>query len=325
MRTTITRAGAAAAILTLGGSLAPTVRACDFCLLSQGISPLETLNGAGLRLTQRYALNDSVYDGSDEIANPCTQEEFWTTEISGFYGIAEGLTLIASLPIRHTEVDGHLDRHEDGELELHETTGGDQGVGDLSVLARYTVFRHHTLDATTSVAVLGGVKFATGNTRARADDGDFLDAHVQLGTGSTDGLLGVSASYARGRLAMAANVLGGLANEGEAGDEAHSFGDWVNYDLTGRYRVMPGVAGASPTQVFAAFGVAGEARNRETEGGITVADSGGHTVYITPGVQFNFAGRWTAEVSYHHAVHHDFNGTQLGEDYKVFGSLTRAF
>jgi hypothetical protein len=32
-----------------------------------------------------------------------------------------------------------------------------------------------------------------------------------------------------------------------------------------------------------------------------------------------------AEVAYHHAFHHDLNGTQLGDRYKVFGSLTYLF
>jgi len=33
-----------------------TTLACDFCLIHQGISPLDTQNGKGLRINQRYTL-----------------------------------------------------------------------------------------------------------------------------------------------------------------------------------------------------------------------------------------------------------------------------
>jgi hypothetical protein len=42
-------------------------------------------------------------------------------------------------------------------------------------------------------------------------------------------------------------------------------------------------------------------------------------------VQVNFAQNWVFEFSYQHAVYHDLNSVQLGEDYKVFGSLTYLF
>lgn len=58
---------------------------------------------------------------------------------------------------------------------------------------------------------------------------------------------------------------------------------------------------------------------------MTVDDSGGHTAYVAPGLQVNYAQHWVAEFSYQHAVHDYLNSVQLGEDYKVFGSLTYPF
>jgi hypothetical protein len=138
-------------------------------------------------------------------------------------------------------------------------------------------------------------------------------------------LIGASGNVARGRLGLAANVLGGITGEGEVGDVDHSFGDWLNYDVTGRYRVYPGAIGGQPSTVFLSLGVNGELRGRETEDGVEVGDSGGHTIYIAPGMQVNFAEHWVAEFSYQHAVYHDLNGVQLGEDYKVFGSIVYLF
>jgi len=300
--------------------------ACDFCLMHQGISPLETLNGAGLRATQRYTLLDKVFQGSDEVANPGAREEFWTLDLTGFYSVGEGFMLMANVPLRKTLGHGDVATGEDGGVELEPDSGGDKGIGDVSLLARWIFFRRHTLDSTLMLAVSGGVKLPTGATHGLTDDGEgFLDAHTQLGTGSTDTLLGVSFNYALGRFSLSGNALASFNGEGEFGDTRHQFGDSVNFDLTGRCRISPATIVQYTTQVFASLGLAGEVRGRELEDGETVGDSGGKTVYITPGVQANFAAHWTAELTYQHAIHHDLNGTQLGENYKVFGSLTYLF
>lgn len=305
---------------------ARTALACDFCMMHQGISPLETLNGAGIRVTQRYTRLDSVYQGTNEIHNPGATEEFWTTDISGFYSVTKGLLLMANIPFRVTHGDGDVSTAPGGGVDLETDTGGDTGIGDISLLARYTFFHRHTLDSTLLFAVTGGMKLPTGSTDARTDDGDeFLDAHTQLGTGSFDGLLGFGFNYARGRVAFSGNVLGAINGDGEFGNTDHRFGNTINYDLTGRYRLFPGTIGQSSTQVFMSLGLVGEARGREEEDGEDVYDSGGQTVYIAPGLQINFAGHWVTELSYQHAVHHDLNGTQLGEDYKIFGSVTYLF
>jgi len=59
------------------------------------------------------------------------------------------------------------------------------GWGCCSVRPVY-LLKRHTIDTTTTVAGLLGAKFPTGNTDGKTEDGaDFLDAHLQLGTGST--------------------------------------------------------------------------------------------------------------------------------------------
>jgi hypothetical protein len=61
------------------------------------------------------------------------------------------------------------------------------------------------------------------------------------------------------------------------------------------------------------------------EDGVTVPDSGGNTVYLSPGLQFVFAPHWVFEFSYQHAIYHNLYGTQLGETYKTIGGVTYLF
>lgn len=314
--------GLLAALVVLG---APLGHACDYCLLSQGISPLETQTGAGVRVGQRYTRLDSVYHGSDEVSNPGVKEEYWATDIAGFYALSDRFMLLLNVPLRKTDGDGELTEGPTGEPEREDSTGGADGLGDISLVGRYTFYTHHTLDATTLVAGVFGVKLPTGSTNQHNDQGEYLDSHLQLGTGSTDALLGLSASHAVGRFTVSGNVLASLTGEGETGDMSHQFGNSVNYDVTAKYRISPHTVGRSPNSWFLSFGVNGEARDREHLDGRRVPDSGGTTIYVTPGFQFVAGNAWVVEATYQWAVYHDLNETQLGEDYRVFGSVTYLF
>lgn len=308
-------------------AIAAKTEACDFCILSQGISPLETLKGSGVRINERYTNMGSVYKGTEEKTNPGAKEEYWTTEITGFYGITEDLMLLGVVPYKKTKLDGHLHVHEDGDMEVHKDMKGEEsGIGDVALLGRYTFFKTHTIDTTISFAGLLGVKFPTGKTNGKTDDGmEYLDSHLQLGSGSTDFLLGLSMSHAVQRSSISANLLAAITTDGKAGDTKHQFGNTLNYDITAKYRVHPAEFAPTSAQLFFSLGLNGELREREKAAGVEDVNSGGHTIYLTPGVQVVAAPHWVFELSYQHPVYHNLYGTQLAEDYKVNGGVTYLF
>lgn len=307
--------------------IAAKTEACDYCMLSQGISPLETVKGAGIRINERYTNMGSVYKGTEEKTNPGAKEEYWTTEFTGFYGITEDLMLLAVVPYKKTKLDGHLHVHSDGDIEVHRDMKGEEsGIGDVALLGRYTFFKTHTIDTTISFAGLLGVKFPNGKTNGKTDDGmEYLDSHLQLGTGSTDFLMGLSMSHIVQRFSIAANLLDVIPTEGKTGDTKHQFGNTLNYDLTAKYRVYPAEFAPLSAQLFFSIGLNGELRQREKVNGVEDVNSGGHTIYLTPGVQVVAAPHWVFEFSYQHPVYHNLYGTQLGEDYKVNGAATYLF
>ncbi len=302
--------------------------ACDFCLLSQGISPLETISGAGgIRINQRYTMLNSAYKGTKDVTPAVKpKEEYWTTEVTGFYSIAEDLMLLATIPLRKNTVDGHLHVHSDGDIEVEALKGDVSGLGDIALLGRYTFLKKHTIDTTTTIAGLFGVKLPTGKTDGKTSDGaEFLDAHLQLGTGATDFLFGLSFNHAIQRLSLSANILDAIHTEGKAGDKTYQFGNIINYDVTGKYRIHPGELAPERNQWFLALGINGELRDKEKEGDVTVDNSGGHTIYLTPGVQVVATSHWVVEALYYHPIYHDLYGTQTGENYKASAGVTYLF
>ena len=124
------------AVLTLAAlTLAQGAVACDYCLISQGASPLDTVNGRGLRVTERYTTLDSVYDGSRERANPGASETYYTTEVTGFWDPRPWLTLIAVAPLRVTAVDGHLEHHggDEPHVDPHRDPSEDLALREVNL------------------------------------------------------------------------------------------------------------------------------------------------------------------------------------------------
>jgi hypothetical protein len=299
--------------------------ACDFCLLSQGISPLDTMKGTGVKITERYTVLDQVYQGTSEKTNPGAKETHWTTELTGFYGITPEFMVMAVVPYKKGSTSGELDTAVTP-VGFDPAGAGDAGnAGDIALMGRYTFLKSETPDITTIFAGVFGVKFATGNTTAKANSREYLDSHLQAGTGSTDYFLGLSSSRSFQRFSLSANLLGTITTEGKFGATKHTFGNALNYDLTGKYRVAPGAFAPDKPHVFLALGINGEEREREKINGTTVPDSGGNTVYLSPGLQLVLAPTWAVDLSYQQAVYHNLNGTQLGETYKVVSGITYLF
>jgi hypothetical protein len=300
--------------------------ACDFCLLSQGISPLDTMKGTGIKISERYTVLDQVYQGTSEKANPGAKETHWTTELTGFYGITPEFMVLAVLPYKKGKTTGEADLTMTPPMLDTAMAGDASGLGDVALLGRYTFLKSETPETTTVMAGVAGIKFSTGKTNAKTSDGmSYLDSHMQPGTGSTDYLLGLSYSHSLERLSFSANLLGTITTEGKFGTTTHEFGNALNYDASGKYRIAPEAFSPMKPQLFAALGINGEVRQREKEGGVAVPDSGGNTVYLSPGLQLVLAPHWIAEVSYQHAVYHKLNGTQLGETYKAITGVTYLF
>ncbi len=290
-----------------------TFNACDFCLAAQGISPLE-VGSSGVRIDVRYLSVGTLYqDGSKTINSSRELETHLTQQYSFFYALGSSVSLSALVPVprRHSEqVSGQ------GQL----VTGNQFGIGDVAFLARYKPYVGHGMESTYIISIAGGVKLPTGRTDGRDSQGNLLDAHVQLGTGSTDILLGASGFAAIGRTAFIVNLLGGASGNGANG---HQFGNTLNFDATVRYGISSD--DYDSPQLFATLGLVGELRGRERQDGAVDENSGGNVIYASPGVQLFVTPALTFELSYQQAIIHGLYGQQLGEDYRFVSGIQILF
>ena len=282
---------------------------CDFCLASQGIAPAEA-GATGLRIDVRYLRLASTFREGEKVNNTDRElETHFTQQFTLSIGLSQDVSLLAVVPVARRYSERLA---EDGSMVV-----GDQfGVADVSVLGRWKVIEEHSMDATTILSFVGGAKLPTGKTGGVDSRRELVDAHVQLGTGSTDILAGVNGIFSFDRTAVIVNLLGALTGKGAHG---HQFGNNLNYEAAVRYKVIP--SGYGDMQVFAVLGVDGEWRGEETQDGLADENSGGNVTFIAPGVQWFLNPALSLEARVEYPLFHQLHGLQLGEDFRLRGGV----
>ena len=201
-------------------------------------------------------------------------------------GFTPRLTAFATLPVL-----AHRSRDEAGRSAQH-----DSALGDLRLLGRYTFFADDYAPlATRRVAVLGGVKFPTGDN--------------DVGTPSFDPILGAVGTWAHDRHEIDLDVLYRI------GTERHDFetGDTLRYDLAYRYRLWPRRFGGRLLQVNGLLELNGTWQGKSRDEGDRLSDTGGSLLFLSPGLQI-ISTRWIVEASVQIPVHQEMNGSQVKTD-----------
>ncbi|HEY7645935.1 MAG TPA: transporter [Hyphomicrobiales bacterium] len=274
--------------------------------------------------------------------------------LSYAYGVTNDLTVSLRLPwvVRTGIREGHHEHdHDTGEaINKVDNLGDTAGVGDLTLLGQYRFYNDR--GSGIEAALLAGVKAPTGKTDERTDDGEELFAtEFQPGTGSWDGLVGLALTKRAGRWSFDANVLYALAGDGA---QDTNLGDRLLYNAAVSYRIFGPSAEAEPphtheggshhhhhhdhdqgddhhshdesssTAVDLVLELNGEWNDKTVEGGETDPNSGGNTVYLSPGVRVS-SGDLSGFVSVGIPIVNELNGIQAEPDWRVVTGVSVSF
>ncbi|MGH9380202.1 MAG: transporter [Thermoanaerobaculia bacterium] len=216
----------------------------------------------------------------------------------GVYGLTPKLTLFAISPL--------LDKELVVNTPVGRRSRGDSGLGDVTLMARYTAWQRDAHGRTSRLAPFVGVEAPTG----RDDAGDALGPlppTLQLGSGSWDPLAGVVFTHQTLRAEVDASLRYQLNTEGndfETGDQAR-------LDLSYQHRVLPRELGDGvPAFLFAVLESNLIWQDRDEMGGVEVADSGGTTWFLAPGLQY-VQKRWVLEAVVQLPAVQDLHGEAL--------------
>ncbi len=197
-------------------------------------------------------------------------------------------------------------------------TLSDRGFGDLTLFAKYQLLQRDAPEKTTRLTFKGGLKLPTGDHTETDSEGSLLPRGLQLGTGSVDYSAGLIFTHVADRLGINADAIYGFNGE----SDGFEFGDALKYDIALGYRIYPSVYETYPSPYATVYlELNGQLARKSRSGGQSVADSGGHTLFLSPGVQFIPLGNLIVEASLQIPVRQELNGTQLGTDVAFKGGI----
>jgi hypothetical protein len=286
-------------------TLKDPVNRCDFCLCSQGISPLD-FSGKGIRIDQSYLLIDKMVHNTNTIDNnEGSYEKHLTFQLSGIYSISPRISFMGIVPFSVRS----------GRDDLNSAVSRTSGIGDVILFARYFPLEVHTMKSTFLLSTQLGLKLPTGKSNEKIG-GELIDPHLQIGTGSTDFLFGTNLMYSLNRFNVSSNFIFGLRNRGNTG---YQFGNTLNYGLNFGYRVYQ--SGIGRNIVVLNAGLKGDLHGKDSQDGVIIDDSGGNTTYVSAGVNYFITPRLELEVQFNQPVYYHLYGTQDAETFRFVSGV----
>jgi len=220
----------------------------------------------------------------------------------GVYGFTEKLAFFTIVPV----IDKEIELNTPGGRVTRSTSG----LGDITLLARYTIFQRDLPGKTVRVAPFLGIEIPTGDD----DKGDSLGRlpqPLQLGSGSWDPSIGFV--FTEQTLNWEFDSSASYKFNTEA--NAFEFGDVARLDLSYQYRIWPRKLGSGvPAFIYAVLESNLTWLGKNKFGGLDDRNSGGTVLNLAPGIQY-VAGKFIVEGAVQFPLIQDLNGNALENDF----------
>ncbi len=224
------------------------------------------------------------------------------------YGITNNISITLQLPYverRARQVEEHdfLGQHEKS-----------TGIGDVITFGKYR-FYNKLISAT---AILG-IKAPTGQTDERDRTGHRFEPEEQPGTGSTDWIFGMAVNKNLGHFTIDGSILYQLKGSGA---QDYEFGDIVRANLEGAYTIKerdkyPGL------ELLA--GINAQFAEKDHHNAERISDSGGTTVFFSPGLSSELTGSLNTSVSVMFPILQNLGRDHQEVDYNILFSIGYSF
>ena len=281
------------------------------------------------KLLQLKQTHDDVHD----------VETFLQPSVFAAYGLTDDLTFGLRIPyvlrsnVRSPDEDG-------GEVV---NQGDPSGFGDVSFFGQYRFY--HSADDLNHASFVVGLKTPTGQTSVptnvvadeHAEEGEeeeghhhgggAFEAHHQPGGGAWSPSFGLSFTRAMGQFSFDTSVLYTLTTTGA---QKTDLGDLFGYNLALSYAFGAPArnnffSSSNSAPWTAVLELNGEWQDYQKSAGVKDPNSGGHTVFISPGLRFSGGNNWNTALSFGVPIVKDTNGYQTDPDYRITYRFVAAF
>lgn len=228
----------------------------------------------------------------------------WMFPTTFVYGLTERLAFSLTAP--------YTDKEEKSTSAGVRSTINDSGIGDTTLMSKYRIWSKDLRGGARRISLIGGLELPTG------DD----NAQLKLGSGSVDPIAGIL--FTNQSLNQEFDV--DLTYQFNTEASNYEFGDVFKYNIAYQRRVWPVVLPEKGvySQVNLVLELNGEYDQKDKSNGSIVKNSGGNTLFLSPGIQLA-AKKWVLETSLQLPIIQDLNGSQVETDYAIVASLRLTF
>lgn len=219
----------------------------------------------------------------------------WETSFA--YGLAKNTTVMAAFPF----ITREMSFNEDGGRGSQRSTG----LGDAMFLVQYDgIYNRNRLGGFTRLSGVFGVKPPTGK-------GGFS-------TKSTDFITGLIFTDFGPRWKFSGDLEYVITTEGERVKRGNS----LSYDASVAYYLLKP---PERRDLFLVLELNGKSEAKTKRIGLRLPDSGGNTIFLSPGIEYGFRPNMILEFSVPIPIFQDLQGTQLGRSFTMLGGLRYVF
>ena len=237
---------------------------------------------------------DLLRDG-DKVSDPeDTEVTVYSTPVIIPLRVTPNLVVTGIFPILTIE--------DERTLSGQRVENSSSGIGDLQLLVKHAFYRKDALKRTTRLAWIAGIKLPTGDETKSPS----------LGSGSVDFIIGGILTHIVDRIAIHADL------KYKVNTEANSVraGNSLKHDLALEYRVIPKrFQSISDKTLNLLLEFNGQYVERSKTSGSTGTNTGGETLFVSPGLQLVATPRLIIETLFQYPIVQELHGTQLGIDY----------
>jgi len=227
--------------------------------------------------------------------------------IEGAYGITNDFQIGAT--IGYYWGSGFLDSESEDGIDVEQSTVDPDGLTDLWLTGKYRILKGKP----GHLAVIGGVKFPTGRDDVKLSNGELLEPSSQPGSGSYDFQLGLGYSrFLTSQITLDASTIYTFRTE----HDGFQVGDRFDFGAAIAYRITESIKQFPQYSVFGEFTGVWLGKDDSDEEGEN-PNSGGTTLYISPGLRIRFNEQWSLTTAISIPVMQDLNGEQIETTYKA--------
>ena len=270
--------------------------------LREDYTQFEDVSRAG---AERRALKSGEFDAL---------ERSYLTTAGVAYGITDDFQ--AGATIGYYAGVNFIDAESEDGVTAESATADPSGWTDLALVAKYRLVKGQP----GNISVIGGVIAPTGRDDVRLSNGELLEPSSQPGTGAWSYQAGAAYSrFLTPRVTTDASAIYTIRTS-HGGFEV---GDRLDLGVAFAYRLTESI------RAFPNYSVFAEANavwlGKDEEGGEENPNSGGWTVYLTPGARVRLNQNVALTVAPSFPVLQDLNGDQIESRFKLAATLSFSF